>query len=166
MIECTFEDGGKAAGGLRHVTVGVIAFNDDSQVLLVKRSKKFSRPGKYSVPGGFLGRDESASQAALRELKEETGLDGEILALFHVNDYPNRPNEDRQNVDFIFLVKVNNATFKENDEVDSIAWFDKDLIPSEDEFAFDHRDTIFKAYEYSLNKFDLPLTGRILILNG
>ncbi len=161
MIECAFENGKKAVGGLRHITVGIIAFNKNNQVLLIKRSKKYSRPGKYALPGGFVGRDEIISDAALRELKEETGIDGYVENLFHINDYPNRPNEDRQNVDFIFLAKVNSSKFIDNDEVDSINWFDKVKIPSEEEFAFDHRGVILKAYEYSANKFNLPLIGRI-----
>ena len=119
MIECTLESGRKATPGFRHVTVGVIAFNSDNQVLLIKRSKKYSRPGKYSVPGGFLDRDETASVAALRELKEESGYEGELIALFHLNDYPNRPNEDRQNIDFIYLAKVKNGEFQKNDTIDN-----------------------------------------------
>lgn len=161
MIECSFEDGGKAKGGLRHVTVGVIVINEHNQVLLVKRSEKFSRPGKYSVPGGFLGRDETASEAALRELKEEAGYDGEIVGLFHVNDYPQRPHEDRQNVDFIYLVKVTAGSFVKNDEITSIKWFNEESLPPEEDFAFDHRATILKAFEYIKKPFKLPLLGKI-----
>lgn len=161
MIECTFENGKKASGGLRHVTVGVIVFNDHNQVLLIKRSDKFSRPGKYSVPGGFLDRNENAEQAALRELKEEAGFDGEIMGVFHINDYPNRPNEDRQNVDFVYLAKVEDGNFVPNEEIDEIKWVGKEELPSDDQFAFDHRATILKAFDYLENKFPLPLMGKI-----
>ena len=160
MINCFFEDGGKARVGLRHVTVGAIAFNDKEEVLLVKRSAKFSRPGKYSVPGGFLDRDQTTREAVLRELKEETGYDGEVVSLFQVNDDPNRPKEDRQNVDFIYLVKVRQGKYVESDEITSIAWFSKESLPSEDDFAFDHRSIILKYFDYLQNPFTLPILGK------
>ena len=161
MITCIFEDGGKAKIGLRHVTVGAIAVNDHNQVLLVKRSAKFSRPGKYSVPGGFLDRDQTVQNAVLRELKEETGHEGKIVALFHVNDAPDRPNEDRQNVDFIYIVQVTKGEFIKNDEISSVTWFDKESLPSENDFAFDHHATILKYFDYVRNPFRLPLLGKI-----
>ncbi len=161
MINCTFEDGGKADPGLRHVTVGAIAYNDEGKVLLVKRSAKYSRPHTWTIPGGFLERDFTTSKAALKELKEEAGVSGEITALFHVNDNPGRPKEDRQNVDFVYLVKVSGGSFQENEETTSAKWFDKENLPSDEEFAFDHRTTILKFFEYREKPFQLPLVGKI-----
>lgn len=161
MITCTFENGKAADPGLRHVTIGTIAFNDKNQVLLVKRSEKFTRPNTYTLPGGFLDRDETTAEGALRELKEEGGYEGEIVGLFHINDNPDRPKEDRQNVDFIYLVRVTEGTFKKNEEIISAGWFDKVSLPSEDEFAFDHRQTVLKFYEYLEKPFPLPLMGKL-----
>src|ERR1035437_211634 len=104
MIKCILENGRKAS--FRHVTVGAIVVNEKKEVLLVKRAPNLSRGNKYSIPGGFLDRDENLEEAALRELKEETGYDGKIEMLFYINDNPKRPKEDRQNVDFVFIVKV------------------------------------------------------------
>src|SRR3569832_1131425 len=104
MIKCTFENSTTAS--LRHITTGVIIVNDQNEVLLVKRAEHLTRGGKYTIPGGFLDRDETVEEGALRELKEETGYNGEIVKLFHVNSNPNRPQEDRQNVDIIFTAKV------------------------------------------------------------
>ncbi len=159
MIDCTFENGGKTS--LRHVTVGAVVFNGKNQVLLIKRSEKFSRPGTYSVPGGFLDRDEDSINAVLRELREEAGFEGEIVSLFHLNDNPQRPKEDRQNVDFIYLVNPTGGEFKKNEEVTSATWFDEDSLPDEEEFAFDHRTTILRAFEYKRKPFALPLLGKL-----
>jgi len=161
MINCTFENGNSASPGLRHVTVGVIAFNLDGKIALVKRGPTVPAPNKYSVPGGFLDRKETTAEGAMRELKEETGLDGEIEALFHVNDNPNRPKEDRQNVDFIYLVKVTSADVKTDWETLSVEWFGKDSLPAEDDFAFDHRAVILKFFEYQEKEFTLPLVGKL-----
>lgn len=161
MIECTFENGNKASPGLRHVTVGAIAYNDKGQVLLVKRSAKYSRPHTWTIPGGFLDRDKTIPEAVLKELKEESGVDGEIEELFHVNDNPGRPHEDRQNVDFVYIVKVTSNMLSHDDEITEVAWFDKNTLPTEEEFAFDHRTTILKFFEYVEKPFALPLVGRI-----
>lgn len=159
MIECIFENGRKTS--IRHVTVCVILINDQNQVLLIKRSEKFSRPGKYSIPGGFLDRGENAQEGALRELREEAGYSGKILGLFHVNDNPDRPKEDRQNIDFVYLARAGDGGFSPNDEITSIKWVNKESLPTDDEFAFDHRKTILRAFEYLDNKFPIPIFGII-----
>ena len=50
----------------------------DAEILLVKRAKE---PGKglWGLPGGFIELKESPEIAAVRELKEETQLDGHVV---------------------------------------------------------------------------------------
>jgi len=156
MIVCEFEDGGEAK--LRHVTVGAIAVNEKKKVLLIRRASKH-RFGKYSIPGGFLDRDEDAKAATLRELREETGYDAKINFLFRVNDNPKRPKEDRQNVDLLYIVKITNGKPTLNKEVSEIKWFSEADLPEDEDFAFDHRDTIIKYFQYLSRQFTLPILG-------
>lgn len=102
MITCFFEKGYKAR--LRHVVTHALV-EKDGALLLVKRAGDILETGKWGLPGGFLDRDEMASQGVLRELLEETGWEGEIVALFRINTNPNRSKEDRQNVAFDFIVR-------------------------------------------------------------
>lgn len=157
MIHCTFEDGGKAS--LRHVTVGVIAVNTENQVLLIKRAPNTWNGNKYSIPGGILDRDEDSKAGALRELFEETGLRAKDLKLFRVNDNPNRPKEDRQNVDVIYVTERANGEIKTDKEVSTAEWIDENNLPTDDEFAFDHRDSIVRYFEFRKNPFTLPIVG-------
>lgn len=60
-----------------------INFDGEGNMLLVKR-KKAPHIGKWCLPGGFIEFGEAPDKAALRELKEETNFDGEIIALFDV----------------------------------------------------------------------------------
>ena len=159
MISCTFENRNKAVKGLRHVTVGAIVINQDKKVLLVKRATNMHNGGKYAFPGGFLDRDENTAEGTLRELKEETGYDGEILSLFRINDSPNRSKEDRQNVDFIYLVKIVGGSENENKEVEKIFWISKENLPEDEEFAFYHRESVLKCFAYLANSFSLPIIG-------
>jgi 8-oxo-dGTP diphosphatase len=57
--------------------------NEGGDILLVKRGVEPAK-GKWSLPSGFIEIDESPEQACLREMKEETGLDGRILGLIGV----------------------------------------------------------------------------------
>ncbi|HSW96901.1 MAG TPA: NUDIX hydrolase [Candidatus Saccharimonadales bacterium] len=157
MITCTFENGNGAS--LRHITVGAIALNEKSQILLVKRASQLSRGNKYTIPGGFLDRDETIQQAVLREFQEETGYQGNIKMLFRINDNPQRPNEDRQNVDVLYIVDIISGEKTLNEEVAEIAWFDKKDIPTKEEFAFDHRESILRYFDYLENSFVLPIIG-------
>jgi nucleoside triphosphatase len=53
-------------------TVGVFIFNQAGELLLLKSHKWFD---KYVVPGGHVELGERLEEAAIREAKEETGLD-------------------------------------------------------------------------------------------
>jgi thiamine-phosphate diphosphorylase len=54
-----------------------VVINEDHEVLLVKRTVE-PKAGQWCLPGGFVEMGEAPEFACLRELKEETGLDGEI----------------------------------------------------------------------------------------
>ncbi|MCB2184631.1 MAG: NUDIX domain-containing protein [Desulfobulbaceae bacterium] len=60
----------------------------ERRVLLVKRGRKPYR-GKWCLPTGFAESGESIADAALRELKEETGVIGRIVQLIDVNSSSN-----------------------------------------------------------------------------
>jgi len=57
--------------------------NRKGEVLLVKRGKEPGK-GKWALPSGFIEIDETPKKACLRELKEETGLKGEVVRLVGV----------------------------------------------------------------------------------
>lgn len=139
MLTCTFEDGG--TGNQRHVVVDALVV-DKNKILLIKRAEHLTNGGKYAFPGGFLDRDETAEQAIVREVKEETGYDSTVEKLFTIIDNPNRPQEDRQNVAFIYIVKPLGQTGEADSESTEVKWFSLDDLPSENDFAFDHYQTI------------------------
>lgn len=65
-------------------TVGVVCLKGD-QVLLIKRGTP-PRLGQWSLPGGRIEWGEAVDVAALRELKEETGVEAELTGLLDVVD--------------------------------------------------------------------------------
>jgi len=62
--------------------VGLVVLRGDD-VLLIRRGKP-PREGEWSLPGGRIEWGERAEDAALRELKEETGCGAEIVGLIDV----------------------------------------------------------------------------------
>lgn len=69
---------------LARCVVGVVMVNGRNQVLLVRSNRGFTR-GMWNVPGGFIEYGEAPELAAIREAKEETGLDiqlGRLLGVY------------------------------------------------------------------------------------
>lgn len=64
--------------------VGVVCLRGD-EVLLIRRGTP-PRQGEWSLPGGRIEPGERAVDAALRELREETGVEAEITGLIDVVD--------------------------------------------------------------------------------
>lgn len=64
--------------------VGVVCLRGD-EVLLIRRGKA-PRQGEWSLPGGRIEPGERAVDAALRELREETGVEAVITGLIDVVD--------------------------------------------------------------------------------
>ena len=158
MITCYFEDSKKPAY-LRHVVVDMIVA-DKNQILLVKRGPKYLETNKWALPGGFLDQGETTQQAAIREVKEETGYQAKILELFRINDNPKRPRElKRNNIAFVYLMKPLKKVGESDHEIKTTKWFDLDKLPPKNKIAFDHFKTI-KFYQQHLQKsLTLPILG-------
>ena len=139
MIICTFEDGRRAS--LRHVVVHAVV-EKDGALLLVRRAPHLLEGDKWGLPGGFLDRDESLRDGILRELREETGWEGQVSALLRINSRPDRPGEDRENVAFDFVVTPVRRVGEPDEESSAVEWVPIDRLPPLHTLAFDHGDTV------------------------
>ena len=63
--------------------VGVVAINENNEVILVKQFRKTIEKIIWEVPAGKLELGENPKECAIRELKEETGYEAENLRLIH-----------------------------------------------------------------------------------
>ena len=118
------------------VTTDCVIFGFDGtklRVLLVERGIEPFKD-RWAFPGGFLKMDESAETGALRELQEETGLEGAYIKQFHTFSDPNRdPRERVLTVAYYALVRMQEV--KGGDDAANAEWFALDEVPS---LAFDH----------------------------
>jgi len=119
------------------VSVDIVVFaktDDHTKVLLIKRGKEPYKD-KWAFPGGFLEMDEELKSAALRELKEETGLGGVELKQMHTFGKIGRDPRGRQ-VTVAFIGVIDEDTeVKGGDDASEAKWFDIDDLG---DMAFDH----------------------------
>jgi ADP-ribose pyrophosphatase YjhB (NUDIX family) len=71
------------------VAVGTIITDDRDQIVLVRRAIEPGY-GKWVFPGGYVDRGEDVKVAAVREAREEAGLDVRLDRLINVYSYPGR----------------------------------------------------------------------------
>ena len=118
------------------ITTDCVIFGFDGerlQVLLVERGIEPYK-GRWAFPGGFLKMDETAEEGALRELREETGLERAYIQQFHTFSDPHRdPRERVITIAYYALVKIQEV--HGGDDAASARWFPLSEIPS---LAFDH----------------------------
>lgn len=106
---------------------------DGLSVLLVERGGEPYK-GSLAFPGGFMRIDEDAETGALRELKEETGLEtGHIEQFGCFTDVDRDPRERVITIAYMALVK--RTEVKGGDDAASASWYPIADVPA---LAFDH----------------------------
>ncbi|MBN1546848.1 MAG: NUDIX hydrolase [Syntrophaceae bacterium] len=113
-------------------TVDIIIEMEQKRIVLIKRKNP---PWGWAIPGGFVDYGESLEDAAVREAKEETGLDVTLLGQMHTYSKPDR--DPRQHtISTVFTAKASGKPIAQ-DDAQEIGLFDRDHLPPS--LAFDHR---------------------------
>jgi len=127
------------------LTVDIVVFGFDGGVLKVLLIKRKLEPYKdrWALPGGFVSIDETLDQAALRELKEETGLRNVFLEqLFTFGTLERDPRERVVSVAYYALVKLGKHNVVADSDAKETAWFAVKELPK---LAFDHKEILGTA---------------------
>lgn len=104
------------------LTLGINKEYTALKLLLVKRGEH-PYLGKWALPGGFVSENETAYQAAARELKEETGLTSSFLDQIYTFTKPGRdPRTWVMSIAYMALVQ-NLDNVKGMDDASDAAWF-------------------------------------------
>jgi len=123
---------------------GIVITNEKNEVLLVKRAIE-PHFGKWDVPGGFLENGEELVDGAIREAKEELGVEikpVEILTIF--NDKYGYEEGDFYTFNVFLKCKIEKGEIMLDAENSQFAWFSRESIPW-DELAFMNTEVAIKT---------------------
>lgn len=101
-------------------------------IVLIRRKNP---PYGWALPGGFVDYGESLESAAVRETKEETSLDVELVSQFRAYSEPDR-DPRHHTISFVFIAKAEDLPVASDDALEADI-FRQDSLP--DNMAFDHR---------------------------
>lgn len=112
----------------------IFAFSDLKTELLLIRRGGHPFLGMWALPGGFVNPDESADEAAKRELKEETQVDGIFLEHLGVFSEPKRdPRTWVITCAYLALAEKSQLRTMAGDDADDVNWFEVALTPKDDQ---------------------------------
>ncbi|WP_323737021.1 NUDIX hydrolase [Methanosphaera sp. ISO3-F5] len=107
----------------------------DGQIVLIKR---LNNPymDHWAIPGGFVEYGEKVEDAAVREAKEETGLDIELTKLVGVYSDPNRDPRGHT-VTVAFTAKIIGGSLKSDSDAKDAKFIEINKLKNLN-LAFDH----------------------------
>jgi len=110
-------------------------------IVLVRR--RFPPPG-WALPGGFVEYGETVAAAAIREAREETGLDVSLTELFSVYSDPRR--DPRRHTIAVVFIATAEGTPVGGDDAAEAAVFTAESLPRP--LAFDHGQILTDYFAY------------------
>lgn len=109
------------------VDVRGFVINEADEILLAKESVD----GKWTIPGGWADIGNSPSEAVLKEIKEETGLDAEVVRLLAIYDkrcHPHPP-EPFYIYKIMFFCKITGGKIEHGFDMLGADFFPLDKLP-------------------------------------
>ncbi len=122
-------------------TVDIIIELEQRGIILIKRKNP---PYGWAIPGGFVDYGESLEETAIREAKEETGLDIELINQFHTYSDPGR-DPRHHTITTVYIAKAKGIP-KAGDDAKDIAIFTEKNLPKQ--LAFDHGKILSDYFAY------------------
>lgn len=130
-------------------TVGVFIV-ENNKILLAKRAINPYK-GWWDTIGGFMEEEETPKECAIRETKEETGLDIEILDILGVGKDTYQDQDLVHTVPISYTAKMVGGTMKPDDDVAELKWFDLNNLP--ENVAFESNKKALHLLKTKSSKF-------------
>lgn len=111
----------------------------NSHIVLIER---LNPPFGWALPGGFVDYGESFESAALREAKEETGLDVDQLRQFRTYSDPQR--DARMHTASTVFIGTATGQPTAGDDAEKAELFTQETLPK---LAFDHAEILADYYD-------------------
>ncbi|MCP2166295.1 NUDIX hydrolase [Goodfellowiella coeruleoviolacea] len=124
-----FHDPGAPQANSVKPAVSAFVLDDRDRLLMIRRTDN----DRYAIPGGGQEPGETLSQTAVREVKEETGVDIEVVGLIglysnpaHVIAYDD--GEVRQEFSICFRARPVGGELTTSSESSEVCWVDRDAL--------------------------------------
>ncbi len=127
-------------------TVDIIIELDDRETTGIVLIERKNPPYGWAIPGGFVDYGESLEEAAVREAREETGLDVVLKRQFHTYSDPSRDSR-RHTITTVFIAS-GEGVLRAADDAKNAGIFNRGNLPGN--IAFDHSDIL---NDYFYNKY-------------
>lgn len=124
------------------LTVDVIIETGEGFVLIERKNY----PKGYALPGGFVEIGETIEKAAVREAKEETGLDIHLTDILYVYSDPQRDPRGHT-VTVVFIGKPCGGTLSASSDAKSVKIMKLEELERV-QFAFDHNKIVLDYIKY------------------
>ena len=118
------------------VAVAVVA-SDGGRILMVKRAID-PMMGRWSLPAGYVDRGEEVEEAAIREVREETGVEVRLDSLLGVYSRQGAPV-----ILIVYAATITAGVATPGEEAQDVGFFNVDEMP---EMPFPHDDQIMKDW--------------------
>ncbi|MBN1953716.1 MAG: GNAT family N-acetyltransferase [Anaerolineae bacterium] len=136
---------------------GVLVEMEGGIVLVQRKEPPFA--GWWALPAGYIEADESVEQAAIRECKEETGLDVELVELFGVDSFPEGPVQS--GIIIFYRARPVGGTMRAGDDAQDVRVFAPDDLPQQLAFRT-HRQVIERWIHSRSPQFRAPRPGILI----
>ena len=145
----------KKSGGLERIqtlnkvytnptpTVDIIIETGQGIVLIERKNEPFG----WAIPGGHVDYGESLEECAVRESKEETSLNIQLIKQFHTYSNPKRDPRSHK-ISTVYIAKATGKP-KANDDAKNAGIFTKDNLP---ELVFDHKKILGDYFKHKRGK--------------
>jgi len=121
--------------------------DERGRVLLARRAQEPFK-GRWDIPGGFLEEGEHPLDGARRELREETGLEVELLEFLGAwMDSYGGDSTAEATLNLYWTARAVGGEAAPADDVDDLRWFAPDELPDEDELAFENVPLVLAAWQ-------------------
>jgi 8-oxo-dGTP diphosphatase len=140
------------------IAVDIVIFTIQESVLKVLLVKRRIPPFKdqFAIPGGFVLPEEGVDEAALRELREETGVtDVYLEQLYSFGDPKRDPRGRVISIAYFALISSEHQLQAGTDAAEA-SWWPVDQVPP---LAFDHARILAYAVERLRNKLEYTTVG-------
>lgn len=142
---------------IQKIVLGAVIVKDRKVLILQRHENEETYPGMWELPSGKKENFESSEASLVREVREESGLDIEVIMPVSVFDYQiDKPDEicDSTQINFLITV-INNKDVVLSDEHQAYTWITDEQI-DEYNITNDTKDVIRKAFEI-ISKLNLEV---------